>query len=245
MLFMCHQMALEHESKAKEKATASAPSSGSSSPAVQIAPNAAGIPIGHMRDANVPIIWVLGGPGCGKGTQCEKIVKKYNFSHFSTGDLLRDEVASGSEKGKELQEMMKQGILVPNETVLKLLEAAMVKALNGTVGYLIDGYPREPAQGPEFEKFIAPVDIVLYFECSNETLVARIMKRASESATVRADDNEDTLKTRIATFRENTEKILVQYPTQLRRINAERAPEEIFADVEKAIDELLVKKGKK
>ncbi|EDS28636.1 conserved hypothetical protein [Culex quinquefasciatus] len=78
-----------------------------------------------------------------------------------------------------------------------------------------------------------------------ETLVARIMKRASESATVRADDNEETLKTRIATFRENTEKILVQYPTQLRRINAERAPEEIFAEVEKSIDELLAKKGKK
>lgn len=93
-----------------------------------------------MRDANVPIIWVLGGPGCGKGTQCEKIVAKYNFSHFSTGDLLRDEVASGSDKGKELQEMMKKGILVPNETVLKLLEAAMVKALSGTVGYLIDGW---------------------------------------------------------------------------------------------------------
>ena len=62
-----------------------------------------------MREANVPIIWVLGGPGCGKGTQCAKIVAKYNFSHFSTGDLLRDEVASGSDKGKELQDMMRQG----------------------------------------------------------------------------------------------------------------------------------------
>ncbi|XP_055637254.1 adenylate kinase isoenzyme 1 isoform X2 [Toxorhynchites rutilus septentrionalis] len=198
-----------------------------------------------MRDANVPIIWVLGGPGCGKGTQCEKIVSKYNFSHFSTGDLLRDEVASGSDKGKELQEMMKKGMLVPNETVLKLLEAAMTKVVGSTVGFLIDGYPREPSQGVDFEKLIAPVDIILYFECSNETLVARILHRAAQSATVRADDNEETLKTRIATFRENTEKILVQYPQQLRRINAERAPEEIFADVEKSIDELLAKKGKK
>ncbi|XP_038110186.1 adenylate kinase isoenzyme 1 isoform X1 [Culex quinquefasciatus] len=237
MLFMCHQMAMEHESK--QKAAGGGTSPGTSAPQT---PTAAGEII---RDSNVPIIWVLGGPGCGKGTQCEKIVAKYNFSHFSTGDLLRDEVASGSDQGKELQEMMKKGLLVSNETVLKLLEAAMTKALGGTVGYLIDGYPREPAQGPEFEKFIAPVDIVLYFECSNETLVARIMKRASESATVRADDNEETLKTRIATFRENTEKILVQYPTQLRRINAERAPEEIFAEVEKSIDELLAKKGKK
>lgn len=231
-------MAMEHESKQK---AAGGSSPGTSAPQTPTAAAAGEI----IRDSNVPIIWVLGGPGCGKGTQCAKIVAKYNFSHFSTGDLLRDEVASGSDQGKELQEMMKKGLLVSNETVLKLLEAAMVKALNGTVGYLIDGYPREPAQGPEFEKFIAPVDIILYFECSNETLVARILKRASESATVRADDNEETLKTRIATFRENTEKILVQYSTQLRRINAERAPEDIFADVEKSIDELLAKKGKK
>ncbi|EDS28637.1 adenylate kinase isoenzyme [Culex quinquefasciatus] len=152
-------MAMEHESK--QKAAGGGTSPGTSAPQT---PTAAGEII---RDSNVPIIWVLGGPGCGKGTQCEKIVAKYNFSHFSTGDLLRDEVASGSDQGKELQEMMKKGLLVSNETVLKLLEAAMTKALGGTVGYLIDGYPREPAQGPEFEKFIAPVDIVLYFECSN------------------------------------------------------------------------------
>lgn len=116
--------------------------------------------------SGAPIIWVLGGPGCGKGTQCDRIIAKYGFSHFSTGDLLRAEVGSGSTKGKELQEMMTKGILVPNEIVLKLLEAAMVKVSN-TPGFLIDGYPREPAQGPEFEKIIAPVDIILYFECSD------------------------------------------------------------------------------
>uniref|UniRef100_A0A336MQY4 CSON015555 protein n=1 Tax=Culicoides sonorensis TaxID=179676 RepID=A0A336MQY4_CULSO len=194
-----------------------------------------------VQASGAPIIWVLGGPGCGKGTQCDRIIAKYGFSHFSTGDLLRAEVASGSAKGKELQEMMTKGILVPNEIVLKLLEAAMVKVSN-TPGFLIDGYPREPAQGPEFEKIIAPVDIILYFECSDNTLVSRIMKRAAESAVKRADDNEETLKTRIATFRENTEKILAQYPTQLRRMDAERDPDSIFADVSKAIDDCLAAK---
>lgn len=194
-----------------------------------------------VKATGAPIIWVLGGPGCGKGTQCDRIVAKYHFSHFSTGDLLRVEVGSGSEKGKELQDMMSKGVLVPNEVVLKLLEAAMLK-VSDTPGFLIDGYPREPAQGPEFEKFIAPVDIILYFECSDNTLVQRIMKRAAESAVKRADDNEETLKTRIATFRENTEKILVQYPTQLRRIDAERDPDTIFTDVTQAIDSCLVAK---
>jgi len=191
----------------------------------------------------IPIIWVLGGPGCGKGTQCEKIVAKYNFSHFSTGDLLRAEVASGSDKGKELSEIMKKGDLVPNEEVLGLLERDMRQVEATSSGFLIDGYPREKNQGVAFEKAIAPVDLILSFECKPETMVARILKRAAESAEKRADDNEATIRNRIDTFLKNTDEILVQYPKQTRRINGERAVVEIFADVEAAIDGLLA--GKK
>lgn len=231
--------------------------------------------------------------GCGKGTQCDKIVAKYKFSHLSTGDLLRAEVASGSPKGKELLEIMTKGGLVSNDIVLELLAAAMQK-IEGATGFLIDGwdwcsmlmklifrcelfssavthsYPREQAQGAAFEKAIAPVDLILYFECSNvswfeiwaihtalntlwnhltfsptkqETLVARILKRAAASTEKRADDNEETLKTRIATFRENTEKILVQYPAKLKRIDAERDVDTIYGEVVAAIDETLVKKS--
>lgn len=114
----------------------------------------------------MPIIWVLGGPGSGKGTQCERIVTKYRFSHFSTGDLLRDEVKSGSAKGKQLSELMARGDLVPNDEVLALLKAAMDQVADSTVGYLIDGYPREKDQGAAFEQQIAPVDVILYFECA-------------------------------------------------------------------------------
>lgn len=76
-----------------------------------------------------------------------------------------------------------------------------------------------------------------------ETLVARILKRAAASSEKRADDNEETLKTRIATFRENTEKILVQYPSKLKRLDAERDVEPIFAEVVSAIEETLAKKA--
>lgn len=58
-------------------------------------------------------IWVIGGPGCGKGTQCDLIIKKYGFLHLSSGDLLRDEVTSGSSRGASLQELMTKGLLVP------------------------------------------------------------------------------------------------------------------------------------
>lgn len=88
---------------------------------------------------NVPIIWILGGPGSGKGTQCAQIVTKFNFSHFSTGDLLRAEVAAGTDKGKELAAIMKRGDLVPNEEVLALLEQAMHSVRGTANGFLIDG----------------------------------------------------------------------------------------------------------
>lgn len=95
--------------------------------------------------------FLSGGPGSGKGTQCERIVKKYGFTHLSTGDLLRDEVASGSARGKELTAIMEKGALVPLETVLQLLKEAMTAKAATSKGFLIDGYPRELDQGIRFE----------------------------------------------------------------------------------------------
>merc|ERR1712242_533481 len=72
-----------------------------------------------------PIVWIIGGPGSGKGTQCDNIVAKFGYSHLSSGDLLRDQVLSGSEKGKQLFSVMSQGALVPDEEVIELIKMAM------------------------------------------------------------------------------------------------------------------------
>jgi adenylate kinase len=104
-----------------------------------------------LKNKKIPIIWILGGPGSGKGTQCERLVKRYGFQHLSSGDLLRDEVASGSDKGKEISEMMVKGVLVPRAVVLDLIKQAMLKNLGTAKGFLIDGYPREVEQGEDFE----------------------------------------------------------------------------------------------
>merc|ERR1712179_562822 len=92
-----------------------------------------------LTKAGLPVVWVLGGPGCGKGTQCDKIVAKYGYTHLSSGDLLREEVKSGSERGKTLNAMMEKGDLVPLFVVLDLLAEAMLAALSGSKGFLIDG----------------------------------------------------------------------------------------------------------
>ena len=90
-----------------------------------------------------------GGPGSGKGTQCANIVRDYGFVHLSAGDLLREEVASGSEEGKEIDAMMKEGKIVPQEVTIRLLKKAMAKA--SSKKFLIDGFPRKLDQAETFE----------------------------------------------------------------------------------------------
>ena len=123
---------------------------------------------------------------------------------------MRDAVASGSPIGKQLDESMKRGELVSLTVVLKLIKEAMIKAaFRGSKGFLIDGYPREVAQGEEFEKAIAPCKHILYFEVSDETMTQRLLKRAETSG--RADDNVDTIKKRLVTFHQHSEPVIAAY----------------------------------
>ncbi|KAF4519865.1 hypothetical protein B566_EDAN005203 [Ephemera danica] len=192
-----------------------------------------------LRASGLPIIWVLGGPGSGKGTQCERIVAKYGFTHLSSGDLLRAEVASGSPRGKQLNAAMERGELVPLVVVLDLLKEAMVSRLANSKGYLLDGYPREAAQGEQFEREVAPCSLVLFFSASDATLTERLLRRGESSG--RVDDNAETILKRLNTFHQHSRPVVQQYATKCKEINAERAPEEIFKEVEATIDGLLVK----
>ncbi|CAF4897294.1 unnamed protein product [Pieris macdunnoughi] len=184
-----------------------------------------------------PIVWVLGGPGSGKGTQCEKIIAKYGFTHLSTGDLLRAEVKSGSDRAKCLTAIMERGELVPNDVVLDLLKEAILARAEQSKGFLIDGYPREKSQGIAFEKTIAPVTVIIYFEASSDTLTKRLIGRAASSG--RADDNEDTIKLRLKTFLQNNDLVLAQYPEKIKRINAEDSVDAIFNQVQQILDPLV------
>ncbi|XP_012283232.1 adenylate kinase isoenzyme 1 [Orussus abietinus] len=184
-------------------------------------------------------IWVIGGPGCGKGTQCDRIIKKYGLLHLSSGDLLRDEVASNSPRGANLQELMSKGLFVPTEVVLELIKEKMTKAKEGgsVTGFLIDGYPRELEQGIKFEKDVCPVDLILFFDVGNETMKTRLLGRAAVSQ--RADDNEETIKKRIEIFNSKNNEIVEHYKDKVVRINAEGAIDDIFNEVTKVLDTLV------
>jgi len=180
---------------------------------------------------NIKVYFVLGGPGSGKGTQCDKIVAKYGFTHLSTGDLLRDEVASGSERAGKLKEIMARGDLVPLETISELLKEMMIKKGRDSNGFLIDGYPREIQQGLKFEEEVANVTGVIYFEVSDETMTKRLLKRAETSG--RVDDNLETIKKRLRTFHDQTRPAIEHYNKQskVKMIAAECSVDEIFAQV--------------
>merc|ERR1739838_499191 len=156
------------------------------------------------------IVFIVGGPGSGKGTQCDRIVAKYGYCHLSSGDLLRAEVASVSERGQKLNEIMKTGGLVPLETVLAMIKDKMMANADAK-GFLIDGYPREVAQGEQFESTLAPATAVLYLDVANDTMVARLVNRGKTSG--RADDNEETIKKRLETFSAATEPVCLLQAT--------------------------------
>ena len=183
------------------------------------------------------MVFVLGGPGSGKGTQCAKIAERYDCAHISAGDVLREEVRNGTEIGKECDALMKEGKLVPFETTLALLQSAMLKSTKKT--FLIDGFPRAMEQATRFEEDIQPCTAVLYFECSEEVMVKRLVERGKTSG--RADDNEETIRKRLVTFREMSEPVAKFYEAQGKcfRLSGEEPPEAVFERVQNILEPYL------
>lgn len=177
------------------------------------------------------IVFVMGGPGSGKGTQCEKLTAKGIAKYISSGDLLRQEQESNTPEGKAIREDMAAGRLVPKATVLALLKKFVFSQPKGST-VLLDGFPREMGQALSFEADIQPCDFVLYFSCPDDELEKRLLKRGVTSG--RSDDNITTIKSRLKVFHEETQAAIEYYKAlnKLREIDATRSVDEIFADVE-------------
>ncbi|KAJ4973344.1 hypothetical protein NE237_006518 [Protea cynaroides] len=189
-------------------------------------------PLVMVKDANeifsdnkITCIFVLGGPGSGKGTQCEKIVEHFGFTHLSTGDLLKAEMESNSENGTTIRNMRKEGKIVPSEVTIKLLQRAMQESGNNK--FLIDGFPRNEENRAAFENImnIQP-DFVFFFKCSEEERKRRILNRNQG----RDDDNIDTILKRFKVYEESTLPIIEYYRSKgkICEIDAERPVEEVF-----------------
>lgn len=189
----------------------------------------------------VTVIFVLGGPGAGKGTQSEKMVRDYGFVHLSAGDLLRAEQdRKGSKYGDMIRTHIREGKIVPMEVTVALLENAMREEIkNGKSKFLIDGFPRKLDQAAKFEKDVCESKFTLFFDCKEETMEKRILNRSKTSG--REDDNLDSMRKRFRTFLDTSMPVVdaMAERGKVVQINCEQGPEEVYRDVQKHLQERL------
>src|SRR3989338_5771364 len=147
------------------------------------------------------IMIFLGPPGSGKGTQAKSLAGQLGVPHISLGDLLRDEVKRGTEIGQQAKAHMAAGHLVPDELTIELAEKRISQS-DCQKGFIFDGFPRSAAQADALDKMFAEkkltLDLVVYFNVSEEETVKRLLLRAGIEG--RADDNAAAIRTRFEVY---------------------------------------------
>ena len=183
------------------------------------------------------IFFILGGPGAGKGTLCDAMVKELGFHHFSTGDLLRKELEENpdSEFSRTLKSYMSEGKLVSSEFLLDLLFKKIKKLKDPNLKILLDGFPRNLENVETWNKkkldIIFDFKLAIFLDCCFETMKSNILERGKTSG--RNDDNIETIKKRIATFESETKPLVAVFEKEQKiiKIDAEQSPEIIFNEV--------------
>jgi adenylate kinase len=157
-------------------------------------------------------VLLIGPPGAGKGTQATRIAAHFDLTRIATGDLLREEVAAGTELGNTAKQYMDRGDLVPDDIVIAMTRDRVVKA-NTEGGYILDGYPRTLPQAEAAYRWAmargVPFDLTLYFEIGKDELLARLAGRAREEG--RSDDTEETIRHRLEVFQAQTLPLVDYY----------------------------------
>ncbi|PVH85477.1 uridylate kinase Ura6 [Cadophora sp. DSE1049] len=186
------------------------------------------------------IIFVLGGPGAGKGTHCSKFAAKYPICHLSMGDVLREEQEKpGSKWGELIRKNILEGVIGPPEMAVSLLEAAMTEKheKEGVLVFLLDGFPRRIEHVELFESTIGPPSTVLFLDCPEEVMQDRILKRAETSG--RVDDNTAIIRKRFKTFTETTMPVIEHFRAQGRvvQIDATKNADAVYRDIQVMMEE--------
>ena len=159
---------------------------------------------------------LFGPPGAGKGTHATVIAEKYNLKHLSTGELLRAEIAAGSELGKQAKALIEAGSLVPDSVVEGMIESAF-DSIKGVDGFLLDGFPRNLSQAADLDAILEKrgeaVTSVVSIMIPDDLIRQRIAHRAAIEG--RADDaSEETINNRIRTYHAQTEPLIDYYKKQ-------------------------------
>ena len=167
---------------------------------------------------------LLGPPGAGKGTQAVLLSEKLGVPHISTGDLFRANIGEGTPLGVEAKSYIDAGKLVPTDVTARMVKSRLEEA-DAAEGFLLDGFPRTVEQAEILKDLLSEkgqnLDGVLNFVVSEDVVVERMLARG------RADDNEETIRTRLGVYRDETAPLIEHYGDQIISIEAEGEVEEI------------------
>lgn len=186
-------------------------------------------------------IVIFGGPGSGKGTQSDKIIERYGLHHISTGELLRDHIARGTELGVTADSFISKGQLIPDDLIIEVL-ASVFKENPALVekGVIFDGFPRTIPQAVALNTMLAGLGTELHavvgLEVAEDELVRRMLERGKTSG--RSDDNIDTIRKRLDVYRNQTSPLRDFYKEQNKflHIDGNRTVEAIFGDICSGLD---------
>lgn len=167
-----------------------------------------------VKESLTPVIWVVGGPGSGRSTQCEILEARHGWRHISSGDLLRHEVMSGSKRGSQLFSVMAAGNMVPNEVVLDILARKMADTVDGATGFLIDGFPLDLEEAAAFEQQVVPVTRIVYLKLEKEDMLQRLTDRNN------FDDKREAIEKRIEIFEKKTLPVIEKYNCKTVEVDA-------------------------
>jgi adenylate kinase len=213
-------------------------------------------------------IVLLGAPGAGKGTQCKRIVDRYGLQHLSSGDILRNQRAAGTELGKKARSYMDSGALVPDEIIVEMMIDAIEKA--PPAGFILDGFPRTVNQAVELDKSLASsgqdIDVILNLQIDDQVIEERMTGRRScpkcgavyhiknlkpkvegvcdnDGAKLiqRPDDKPEVVKNRLKTYHRQTEPLVDYYQESrmLYDIDANKGADEVSVLVFEKLDALV------
>lgn len=159
---------------------------------------------------------LFGPPGAGKGTQSERIIQKYRLMHLSTGDLLRSQIAAGTALGLRAKQLMDQGLLVPDDVVIGMIESKLRENQDAT-GFIFDGFPRTVRQAEALDELLSQhrtsITLMVALVVDDEELTRRLLLRGQTSG--RPDDqNEELIRRRVTEYNEKTTPVASYYADQ-------------------------------
>ncbi len=187
-------------------------------------------------------IVIFGAPGSGKGTQSELLIKEYGLFHISTGDVLRQQIAQGTELGKVADEYISNGKLIPDELMINILDNVLDANPQTAKGVIFDGFPRTINQAEALDKLLqkrnAELSIVLGLEVEEDELIARLINRGKTSG--RSDDNLETIRKRLDVYHSQTNPLKEHYikKGKYSPIHGMGDVNQIFEEIKKAVSAL-------